>query len=132
MRPIGPARLLLAAAGVLLLAACGGGENGDDGDTATGGAGGAGGTVAVTGTDALAFEPTSLSTAAGEVTIELTCGDAVPHNVTIDETGEEVVACEGGETASGTVTLDAGDYTYFCSVAGHREAGMEGTLSVSG
>ena len=58
--------------------------------------------------------------------LELT---GLPHNVVIEELGDELVV--GGESAgtyTGQVSLDAGEYTYYCSVAGHRAAGMEGTL----
>lgn len=41
------------------------------------------------------------------------------------------VAANRGETVEGGLRADeAGQYTYYCSVAGHRDAGMEGTLVV--
>lgn len=137
-------RYLMPAVGVaaaVALAACGGGDGGDtavdDGaGTATeggagAGAGGGGGTVAVTGTDALAFEPSELSAAAGTVTVELTAEEQVRHTFVIEDLGDqEIVAAGAGETATGTVELEPGSYTFYCSVPGHREAGMEGTLTV--
>lgn len=77
------------------------------------------------------FEEAPTSAEAGEQTIFLANEGAAPHDVTIEEAGDETVAeAEGGETDEGTIDLDAGTYTYYCSVAGHREAGMEGTLEV--
>ncbi len=92
---------------------------------------GGGQTLAVTGTDGLAFEPSRLSASPGEVTVELSAEDADRHTFTIEELGDrEVVEASAGETGSGTVELEPGTYTFFCSVPGHREAGMEGELTV--
>lgn len=81
----------------------------------------------------LAFTSKEISAKAGEDTIEFTNESPVPHDVKIEaENGEEVggteVVSEGTETAE--VELKPGTYTYFCSVPGHRQAGMEGTLTV--
>ena len=86
----------------------------------------------VLGTDALKFEPTELEAEPGEVAIELTSGESVEHNVVIEEAGDEmVVEAAAGETNVGTIELESGEYTFYCSIPGHRTAGMEGTLTVS-
>jgi plastocyanin len=119
--------LLLAITATLALSACGGddGDNGDDGGTA-----GGDGDIAVVGLDTLEWDTETLEAEAGEITVELTCEDAVNHNFVIDETDEEVAECAPGETVEGTVELDAGEYTYVCTVPGH-ESRMRGTLTVS-
>lgn len=117
---------LAAAAAALVLAACGGADDAGDTDAAAA----ADGVVAVVGTDSLAWDQESFEVPAGEITVELTCEDAVNHNFVIDETGEEVVACDPGETATGTVSLEAGTYTYVCTIPGH-ETTMRGELTVS-
>ena len=116
------ARLALAGALALGLTACGGGDGGESptADVEP--------DVSVLGTDALKFQPETLSASAGEVAIELTTGPAVNHNVVVD--GEVVVDVAEGETGVGTINLDAGEYTFYCSIPGHRTAGMEGTLTV--
>lgn len=64
----------------------------------------------------------------GPQTFELTC-ESLPHNVVLEELGDQlVVECEGEGTEVGTTDVPAGEYTYYCSIAGHREAGMEGTI----
>lgn len=77
------------------------------------------------------FSEAPTTAEAGEATIALDNQGGAPHDVTFEELGDEVVVeAAGGETAEDTVDLDAGTYTYYCSVSGHREAGMEGTLEV--
>ena len=44
--------------------------------------------------------------------------------------GSEIIEMEGGETSSGTVLLFPGEVVFWCDVPGHREAGMEGTVTV--
>ncbi|MDX1659485.1 MAG: plastocyanin/azurin family copper-binding protein [Nitriliruptorales bacterium] len=65
-----------------------------------------------------------------EVTLDNTGGAL--HNFRIDAaTGDNVkVEAAAGETATGTLNLFAGEYTFYCDVPGHRSAGMEGTLTV--
>lgn len=70
---------------------------------------------------------------AGEVTVELINEGAIVHDVAIEELDDTVVAtAPGGQTASGQVALEPGTYTYYCTIPGHRAAGMEGTLTVEG
>lgn len=80
----------------------------------------------------IAFEAAPDSLAAGTQTFELVNNGDVPHNVTIEELDDgPVVEADPGATATGEVELEAGSYTYYCSVPGHREAGMEGSLDVT-
>jgi plastocyanin len=82
---------------------------------------------------ALAYVQDSLDAPAGAVTIEFDNPSSTGHDVVVEDTdGTEVtrtdVISEDSATAAGE--FEAGDYTYYCSVSGHREAGMEGTLTV--
>lgn len=78
-----------------------------------------------------AFDPEEIVAAPGEdLAVELTATDA-EHDFVIDELDAHIGA-DAGDTATGGFDVgdEAGTYTYYCSVAGHREAGMEGTLVV--
>lgn len=80
----------------------------------------------------IAYEsaPSELPTGENELTLE-NRGDIL-HNVVFEELNDEkVLEAEGGETDTATTDLPAGELTYYCDVPGHREAGMEGTLTVS-
>jgi plastocyanin len=81
---------------------------------------------------ALAFDTTELTAKPGEVTIDFDNPSAIPHNVVIEEDGKELAGfepiAEGEESVS--ADLKAGTYTFLCTVPGHAEAGMEGSLVV--
>ncbi|HSS04310.1 MAG TPA: plastocyanin/azurin family copper-binding protein [Solirubrobacterales bacterium] len=81
----------------------------------------------------LAYTTTEASAKAGQVKIDFKNPQGLTHDVAIeDSSGEEVGKTEliaKGETST-NVNLKPGTYTYFCTVPGHREAGMEGTLTV--
>jgi plastocyanin len=82
----------------------------------------------------LSFNKTTLSAKAGKVTIDYTNMSPLSHNLTIEATGGKILGATPtfqGATKTLTLTLKAGTYKYFCSVPGHRQAGMEGTLTVS-
>jgi plastocyanin len=82
---------------------------------------------------ALAYDASSLEAPPGTVSIVLTNESDVPHNVAIEEDGNVLAEGEifaGGGTRTTTADLEAGEYAFFCSVPGHREGGMEGTLTV--
>lgn len=96
-------------------------------------AAGPGGTLEVVANEsALAYEESSLETESGKVTVEFNNPGSIPHDVAIEQDGKEIAATEvvaGGESST-TAELAPGEYTFFCSVPGHREAGMEGPLTV--
>lgn len=137
--------LALVMTSGLLLAACGGTDDSSDtAGTATTEAGGghedgehseaspvADGAreIEVIGSS-FKFEPGDITVTAGEdVAIVLSSTDLL-HDFTVD--GLDVhVAADTGETVAGGLRADEpGQYTYYCTIAGHREAGMEGTLIV--
>jgi plastocyanin len=138
-------RMLAVLASALVVAAIGltacGGDDDDDSaaetsaTTTTQAGGGGGGTLKVTAdpSGALAYEQKSLSTNAGQVTIEFDNPSSTDHDVTIeDDGGTEVAATDiiADDSATANADLESGSYTFFCSVDGHREAGMEGPLNV--
>jgi plastocyanin len=132
--------LLTALALVVAVAACGGDDDDDEAsqepaaeETTTEGGGGGEHMLALVADPggALAFDQTELHAAAGEVTIELTNDSGIPHNVEVEGNGVEEVSdtiTEG--STSLTLTLEPGEYEFYCAVPGHREGGMEGTLTV--
>lgn len=78
-----------------------------------------------------AFDPKGINADEGEdLEIVLTSGD-IFHDFVIDELDVHVSAARGETKSGGIPGTDAGRYTYYCSVPGHRSAGMEGTLIVS-
>jgi plastocyanin len=82
---------------------------------------------------ALAYTTDEATAKAGEVTVNFTNSSPVPHDVEIEDSSGEVVAetevlSEGSDST--TADLKPGKYTFFCSVPGHRQGGMEGTLTV--
>jgi plastocyanin len=81
----------------------------------------------------LSYSTKQLSAKAGPVTITMTNMSPVEHNVTVAQ-GSTVIGAtptfQGG-SRSLSLKLKPGTYTFYCSVPGHRQAGMEGTLTVS-
>lgn len=66
----------------------------------------------------------------GDIDFTLENQGAIQHTVVLEELGDEkILDAAGGQTDEATVTLEAGEYTYYCDVAGHR-ATMEGTLII--
>jgi plastocyanin len=125
-------------------------EEGNDAVSAAGGAGnegsgakpgsetaaakGPGGTLQLAADPTeIAYDKASLSSKPGKVTIDFTNPATLEHDVAIEgAAGEEIATSQliGKGKTSVSAELAAGTYHYFCTVPGHREAGMEGTLTV--
>ena len=137
------------------LAACGGDEEEEPAAETTtedtGGGGGGGATVSVEADPGgeLAYVQKSLSASAGENTFEFDNPSSTGHDFCVEDDGETAATGEAifvyhtstsnaigctdvitGETTTLTENLEAGEYDFYCSVTGHRDAGMEGTLTV--
>jgi uncharacterized cupredoxin-like copper-binding protein len=131
-------RPALAVAGLvaLAIAGCGGGGGGSTLSTSSGAASsvGAGQTLNLKAGpgSALKFDKKTLQAKAGKVTIVMSNPSELSHSVAIEggriNAAGEVVGPGGTSTAS--ADLKPGTYTFFCTVPGHRGAGMQGTLTV--
>jgi uncharacterized cupredoxin-like copper-binding protein/mono/diheme cytochrome c family protein len=80
----------------------------------------------------LAYITKVASAPAGQLEIDSKNASSTPHDIAIEGNGVK----ENGKTVSNggvstiSVSLKPGDYTYFCSLPGHREGGMLGKLTV--
>jgi mono/diheme cytochrome c family protein len=76
---------------------------------------------------------TKVATApAGPLEIDSKNASSVPHDIAIEGNGVNVKGPvgQGGAVSTIKATLKPGKYAFYCTVAGHREGGMEGTLTV--
>lgn len=146
------AALLALSLAAVALVACGGGDDSDTTATTNGGeatngaateggneekAGGAGGgsTLSFEADPAggLAYTTDEETAQAGKVTIDFNNPQGLPHDVAIEDANGDTIGkteeiTEGSDST--TVELKPGTYTFYCTVPGHREGGMEGTLTV--
>ncbi|CAB4873958.1 MAG: c-type cytochrome [Actinobacteria bacterium] len=80
----------------------------------------------------LKYLASAATASAGTLTLVSINKASVPHNIALQGSGVNALGAvvQGGGTSKITVTVKAGTYTFFCSVPGHRLAGMQGTLTV--
>lgn len=80
----------------------------------------------------LIYDASGATGTTGSLTIISINKSAVPHNIALEGQGikEEGKIVSGGGTSKISVSVKAGKYTFYCSVTGHRQAGMVGTLTV--
>lgn len=118
-------RLLLAVAATLSLGGCGGGDGADEGLPAVRGPAAA--TLEVTGTE-FRYDPHALAVVAGDVPVVLHNAGKVIHDLRLE--GEPALIAEAPPSGTGTTTwsIAPGRYRMYCSISGHRAAGMVGVL----
>lgn len=112
--------------------AAAGGSASSSGSSSSSAAGGQKLALSASTTGQLAYDTKTLTAKAGAVTIDFTNASPLEHNVVIAQ-GSTVIGQTPpfiGGSKSVSVNLKPGTYTYYCSVPGHRQAGMEGTLTV--
>ncbi len=110
-------------------------ETGSGNPAAAGKSAGSGASVAFEAdpSGGLAYTSDTATAEAGKVTVDFTNPQPLTHDVAIEDSsgktvGKTELIAEGSDSA--TVDLKPGTYTFYCTVPGHREAGMEGTLTV--
>jgi plastocyanin len=120
---------LAAVAMTVAFTACGGG--GDDGGTAYVQPKGASTETIAVSAKNYSFTPDTITAKPGIATIKLTA-EAGIHDFVFDGaySGFRLEADGGGGSQSKKIDLKPGKYTFYCSVPGHRQAGMVGTLTV--
>lgn len=78
------------------------------------------------------YEPKQFTVKAGDVTFVVKNTGAIDHDFAVDDAKNKTLAqakpFPAGKTVEVKVTLSPGNYTIFCSIPGHREAGMTAVL----
>jgi plastocyanin len=115
--------LIVGLVGVWVVAACGGG----------GASGPAPLDVKFTMDNTFKFDPSTLTAQVGQaVNVTMNNTGALEHTFLIDELGVNSGSVPAGQNATFSFTpSQAGTYTFYCNVPGHKEGGMTGTLTVT-
>ncbi|MBI3967184.1 MAG: cupredoxin domain-containing protein [Chloroflexi bacterium] len=78
------------------------------------------------------FEPNNIKVKAGEVTFEVKNVGVTDHNFVFEEKGGQspgrIPVVETGKAEQLKVSLSPGSYPFYCSLPGHKDAGMVGTV----
>ena len=77
----------------------------------------------------MAFEPDAIAVESGDVEVVLHNDGTTLHDLRIEDQ-PFIMEAKAGETATSHVSLEPGRYQLFCSLPGHRDAGMTGVLEV--
>jgi plastocyanin len=80
-------------------------------------------------TGQLAFVTDTATGTPGQITVKMANKSGTPHDIVIDGKGKGEVVKDGG-VSQFQANFTAGSYTFYCSVPGHRQAGMQGKLTV--
>jgi len=80
-------------------------------------------------TGQLAFVTDTATGTPGQITVKMANKSGTPHDIVIDGKGKGEVVKDGG-VSQFEADFAAGSYTFYCSVPGHRQAGMQGKLTV--
>ena len=99
------------------------GASGEEGDTAS-----SGGATEVKMTE-YSFDPSDLTVKSGDSVDVVNDGEIV-HNFTVEDTDVASEDLDGGQNEEVAIDLDPGEYDFDCSIPGHAEQGMTGTLTV--
>lgn len=142
MKTIQPLHLFLISGMLSLLVACGRSDESSNG-------------ITISVDDNFRYSPSTFSVRAGQpVTLTFQNKSSVEHSFNILKGGEELehvleeahdeealheelffemhaVAPGNSETKTFTAPSEPGDYVVFCSISGHAEAGVTGTMKVS-
>jgi plastocyanin len=88
-------------------------------------------TIAADPTGQLRYDKSRAAVKSGRVTVDFTNDSDIQHNVTIAEGTKTLGATKTVVRSKGSlsISLAPGEYVYFCSVPGHRQAGMQGVLT---
>ena len=79
----------------------------------------------------LGFDPTNVTVdGPGRYAVTFVNDGSILHDMTFDD--GTVLSAEAGETVTGEVVVPAEGLGFICSVPGHKDAGMTGTISVAG
>ncbi|HYU61904.1 MAG TPA: plastocyanin/azurin family copper-binding protein [Solirubrobacterales bacterium] len=139
---IGVLAVVLSVALIGFGAGCGGDDDEDTTaattSTTEAAGGGGGGATTQVGMTEYSFEPNDLTVNAGD-TISLSNDGKIPHNFTIVEgdnptaNSAELAASDDiapGDSGELVVDVEPGEYSFLCTISGHAEQGMTGTITV--